>query len=197
MTNKQDELILVVKRQDLFPRGAWHGIRAVDYPTYAELIQEKKEFLPRSLMENDPTYKQIIPYLVFTHKGKYFLMQRHAKLTESRLENKYSLGIGGHIRHEDVTTNDIAAWAQREFDEEIAYSGSCVLEPVGILNDDSNAVGQVHVGFVFLVHGDSSDIAIRSELKSGKLLSLEECDEFYPFMETWSQIFIDHLKVIR
>src|SRR5437667_5782 len=118
-----DELILVVKRTELFPHGAWQGLQPVDYHRYAQLIAEKREFLPRSLMETDPTYKQIIPYLIFTYQHRFFLMQRQAKATETRLQSKYSLGIGGHLREEDMKQKDIIAWAQREFHEEVDYAG--------------------------------------------------------------------------
>lgn len=188
-----DELILVVKRTDIFPLVAWHGLQEAEQDYFATLIQEKKQFLPRSLMETDPTYKQIIPYLVFEHDGRYFLMQRQPKASETRLQSKFSLGIGGHIRQEDIQGNDIAAWARREFEEEIDYKGSYSIEPLGILNDDTNAVGQVHVGFVFLLRGDSADINVREELKSGQLLTLEECMSYYENMETWTQIFFDYL----
>jgi Predicted phosphoesterase (MutT family) len=188
-----DELILVVKQKNLFQQGAWQGMHPVDYKAYAQLIQEKAEFLPRSQMESDLTYKQIIPYLVFTHENKYFLMQRRATTTEVRLKNKYSLGIGGHINQEDIQGTDIAAWARREFDEEVNFAGTYHIEALGLLNDDSNAVGQVHAGFVFLLRGDSSNISVKSELKSGTLYSLTELDGFYDNMETWSQIIVDYL----
>lgn len=183
-----DELILVIKRTDLFASDEWQGLKKVDYAAYAHLIQEKQEFLPRSLMEQDFAYKQIIPYLVFKHENKYFLMQRQAKATETRLKNKFSLGIGGHINKEDLVGNDIAAWARREFHEEVDYAGALSITPIGILNDDSNPVGQVHVGFVFLLEGEHAQISVKEELKSGQLLTLEECAPFYDQMETWTQI---------
>ena len=189
-----DELILVVKREKLFPQEAWHGLRAVTMQDYLAIIEQEQEFLPRSLMETDSTYKQIIPYLVFKHKDTYFLMQRQAKATEQRLKNKYSLGIGGHIRQEDITSKSIIDWAQREFEEEVSYTGSYTVQPLGILNDDSNPVGEVHLGFVFLLEGDSSNIAVKSELKSGQLVSLAECTSYYESLENWSQIVLDFLK---
>lgn len=193
--NKHDELILVVPRQDLFAQTpAWSGLKEVDFNHYLALIQAKKSFLPRSIMETDPTYKQIIPYLVFMHDDKLFLMQRTAKATETRLQNKFSLGIGGHIRQEDLTTDSIYDWAQREFHEEVSYTDALTLEPLGILNDDSNPVGQVHVGFVFLLKGATNAISVKSELKSGILVSLEECGAYYPTMESWSQIVVDFLR---
>src|SRR5581483_9174534 len=114
-----DEYILVVKRSHLFPTQSWQGLKEIDFQTYIDIINKNKEFLPRSIMENDPTYKQIIPYLIFEHENRYFLMQRQAKASEQRLQNKYSLGIGGHIRHEDLQEGtSIFDWAQREFHEE-------------------------------------------------------------------------------
>ncbi len=190
-----DELILVVKRDKLFEnRPAWHGLTASSFDDLLQVITQHQEFHPRSLMETDLTYKQIIPYLVFTHGGRYFLMQRQAHASEQRLKNKYSLGIGGHVRKEDLSATDIMGWAQREFNEEVNYEGTYTVKPLGILNDDCNAVGKVHLGLVLLIEGTSENISIRSELKSGFLYSLKECETFYPLMEDWSQHVFKVLK---
>ena len=163
---KYDEHILVVKRSDLFPQDAFQGIKKIEDVSWIETILSKKEFLPRSLMETDPTYKQIIPYLVFMHEDKLFLMQRQAKASETRLQSKYSLGIGGHIREEDIQDADIVAWARREFHEEVIYNDKFTVEPLGILNDDSNDVGKVHVGFVYVLRGSSPNITSRRTKRS-------------------------------
>lgn len=190
---KLDELILVVKR-NLLLNNNLQGLHPVDFNYYLNLIKNHQEFLPRFLMEENPTYKQIIPYLVFANNDKLFLMQRKAKPSETRLRNKYSLGIGGHIRQEDMTSDSIIDWAQREFYEEVNYSGSLIIEPIGILNDDSNDVGKVHIGFVFLLIGNSDKISVKSELKDGRLISFEECESYYDNMETWSQLVYNFLK---
>jgi len=192
--NVHDEQILVVKRNQLLPENAWQGIAEVDFEKYLKIIQSKKEFLPRSVMETDPSYKQIIPYLVFKYDGKLFLTQRRAQATETRLKNKFSLGIGGHIREEDMTTDSVMDWAMREFHEEVDYKGKLNIKPIGILNDDSNDVGKVHIGFVFLLEGDSDKIKVKSELKSGQLYTFDECDKFFDLMENWSQTVFTFLK---
>ncbi len=189
----QDELILVVKRDKLFPHGAWDGFKQVNFDNYLQIIQDNKEFLPRSLMEQDPAYKQIIPYLVFEHNNRYFLMQRHKKASEQRLQSKFSLGIGGHIRQEDMESSDLFDWAKREFHEEVNYTGNLKIKPLGILNDDSNDVGKVHIGFVFLLHGDTDQISVKSELQSGQLVTLKECTHYAERMETWSQLVVECL----
>lgn len=194
-TAKHDELILVVPREQLFFNSeVWHGLKEVDFEHYLNIINDKKEFLPRSVMETDFGYKQIIPYLVYTYQGKYFLMQRKSDASEVRLRNKLTLGIGGHIRQEDMSENSLFAWALREFHEEVEYAGNVSVKPLGILNDDSNDVGKVHIGFVFLLQGDSADIAIKSELKSGALVSLDECVVQKECMESWSQFVVNFLQ---
>ena len=191
---KQDEKILVVDRKKLFPEGAFTGIKKIDFNQYQELIESNQQFLWRSKMETDPSFKQIIPYLVFNFQDKFFLMQRRSNASEVRLQNKYSLGIGGHIRQEDILNKNIVDWAQREFAEEVEYSGNLSFKAIGLLNDDSNEVGLVHTGFVFLLTGDSDKIKVRSELKEGNLLTLPECDKLYSKMESWSQIVFDFLR---
>jgi len=195
------EHILVVRRDFLFPEGMYEGflqgVVKKNVAKYEQIIREKGQFLPRPLMEQDEHYKQIIPYFVFTYEEKLFLMQRKASATEQRLANKYSLGIGGHVHEQDLINGDIAQWGQREFYEEVFYKGKVNIAPLGILNDESNAVGRVHMGVVYLLHGDSPEISIRSELKHGALYTREECEQYYGHMESWSQMVFDALKTAR
>lgn len=195
LSAKMREEILVVPRHKLFAQDLpWHGLKKADFDMYLHRIKHHQEFHPRGFMEEDFSYKQIIPYLVFTHEGTYFLMQRRANASEQRLAGKMSLGIGGHIRASDIGDGDIFSWAKREFHEEVRYSGKLRVEPLGILNDDTNDVGKVHIGFVFLLHGDNANISIKSELQEGYLASLEECIEKKDFMEGWSQFVVDALE---
>jgi predicted NUDIX family phosphoesterase len=188
------EDILVIKRSDLFAHvPEFQGLQSEPLAGILKIISQKKEFLPRPIMETDPTYKQIIPYLIFNHENKYFLMQRQAKASEQRLKNKYTLGIGGHIRLQDMKTDEISDWAQREFHEEVHYSGHLAFSHLGILNDDSNDVGKVHVGVVLLLKGDHENISVKSELKSGRMLTLEEMQPYAEHMESWSQTVYHYL----
>lgn len=190
-----EESILVVKREYLIgEHEQWHGIRYDNLNRYLTIINSKKEFMVRSVAEQDSRYKQIIPYLVFRHEGRIFVMQRTSHASETRLQNKYTVGIGGHIRQEDMKSNDLFMWANREFHEEIAYEDTLTIEPLGVLNDDTNEVGRVHMGFVFLLNGTSDAIRIKSELKSGTFMTLEECIPLLSQFESWSQIVLHALK---
>ena len=192
---KPDEKILVIPKDKLFSDTPFSGLQPLDtFDKHQELIQTNQEFLWRSEMEQDTNYKQIIPYLIFSHDNKLFIMQRRGDASEARLQNKYTLGIGGHIRQEDIAGKNIFDWAQREFHEEVNYQGALTIKPIGLINDESNLVGQVHLGCAFLLTGDSGDITIKSELKDGNLRSFEECEKLYDNMETWSQIVFNYLK---
>jgi predicted NUDIX family phosphoesterase len=188
-----EERILVVPSGVLFPHGSWQGLKQTNDPRVIQTILEKKIFMPRGEAEHNPIYKQIIPYLVFTYQGLIFLMQRSAKSHEERLHNMFSFGIGGHIREEDMVGENIIDWARREFHEEIAYTDTCTFEHIGILNDDSNDVGRVHAGWIYLLRGSSPHITIKSEFASGRLVSLKECQGYYPYLEPWSQVVFDYL----
>lgn len=195
MTIPHDESILVIKRSHLFNHAAaFQGLSTDNIEGLLNIIISRQEFLPRSLMEQDPTYKQIIPYLVFRYNDRYFLMQRKSSASEQRLKNKFTLGIGGHMRQEDMRAGtSIFDWARREFYEEVAYSGELKITTLGFINDDSNEVGKVHLGIALLVEGDSTDIAIKSELKQGMLVTLDECGIYFDRLETWSQILYQYL----
>ncbi len=182
------EDIVVVKRDILFPDGAWSGFKPCALDAYEDIVREHGECKERSTVEDDPSYKQIIPYVVFEHNNLYFLMQRKDDASEARLREKFSLGIGGHVRKEDLAEPTVAAWAQREFHEEVAYNGTITFEHFGVLNDESTSVGRVHVGLVLLAHGTSDSIAIKSEHKHGMLASRAQCTLYVDRMEPWSSL---------
>lgn len=186
---------MVVAREDLFRDEIWNGIKVENLQKYLNLISTKHKFLPRGEVEQDPSWKQIIPYLVFENGGRIFLMRRRADHSDLRLANLYSIGIGGHINRKDLNSRGgIMSWAKREFKEEIDYRGRYKTEFLGLINHDANDVGLVHAGLVIKVSGNSESIAVRDEHKSGELVTLEEAGRYYRQMETWSQIIYDHLR---
>ena len=186
---KKQESILVVQREDICTSALWTGYQKSDFSQELITIKNKAIFMPRDIAEESPKYKQIIPYLIFKYQDSYFLMQRKKSTTEQRLALKYTLGIGGHLREEDLAGVTIFDWALREFYEEVNYTGSMTTTALGIINDDATDVGKVHIGFAFLLEGNSPDISIKSELKSGNLVSLHDLKTiYYDSLETWSQI---------
>ncbi|MHB8612687.1 MAG: NUDIX domain-containing protein [Candidatus Dormibacteraceae bacterium] len=195
MSNASEQ-VLCVRRDVIFPDGAWHGFVSKDLDRHQSVIREHHMFMARSAVENDPTYQQIIPYVVFRHGALYFLTHRLRASTERRLRKQYSLGVGGHINPGDLEGGDpILDGLKREWSEEVVYDGRFEAQLIGLLNDDSSPVSKVHLGVVFLVDGDSPNIAIREIDKlAGELLTLEEMRIYYLGMESWSQMVYDRLN---
>ncbi|HEY0831956.1 MAG TPA: NUDIX hydrolase [Candidatus Dormibacteraeota bacterium] len=189
------EQVLCVKREDIFPDGAWHGFVSRDLERHQAVIRERHFFKSRAEVEDDPNFQQIIPYVVFRHAGRYFLTHRLRASSEKRLRKQYSLGIGGHINPGDLEAGDpILDGLRREWAEEVVYDGRFEAQLIGLLNDESAPVSKVHLGVVFLVDGDSPNIAIRETTKlAGELLTLDEMWIHYLEMESWSQMVFDRL----
>ncbi len=193
------EHVLCVRREEIFPAGAWDGFVSEGLDEARRIFRDRSFFMPRREVEEDPSYQQIIPYVVFRHGERYFLTKRLKASSEKRLRHLYSLGVGGHINPEDVANGDpVISGMRREWDEEVAYSGSFGARLVGLIHEESAPVGRVHLGVVFLIEGDSDQIAIRETDKlSGELLTLAEMRIYYLEMESWSQIVYDRLVVAR
>lgn len=133
----------------------------------------------RHELETDERFGQVLPYIVLwrrTPSGpQVFVYQRGKGVGESRLKGKMSVGVGGHVDLGDIAHNDnvidvvmtLARATNRELSEEIEFHLFSGDDPavswekyrelrkaafprfVGIINDQSDAVGRVHYGVVF------------------------------------------------
>ena len=210
------EFVYVVPRRELFADCYPQGLQVFSDPAqrarYEEIVGEHGFFVEREVAERTPEWKQIIPYSVCVLGDQALLMRRLAAGGESRLHDKLSIGVGGHINPEDLSLdpgpssseplegsarrNPIEAGTHRELSEELAIEGSYDIRTLGILNDDSNPVGAVHLGWVQVVTVDGS-VRIREEdVLEGKLTTfdglrkrLRAGDNF----ESWSSMLIEHL----
>jgi predicted NUDIX family phosphoesterase len=155
------------------------------------VIVDQHFFLDRPTAEESPQFKQIIPYVVIRHADEYFLLKRTTKQTEARLHHKLSLGVGGHINPDTPT---LLGGLQKELDEEVYVDDPYDLEFVGILNDDSTAVGSVHLGAVYLLHASTRNVRVRETDKMiGEFVPRETLASHREAMESWSQIALDAL----
>lgn len=189
-----NEAILVVPRADLFWRGPFHGVTVDGLDEYLARIQRFGVFRRRGDVEEDPSLKQIIPYLIVRSDNRCMLFQRTRAGGEARLHNLYSIGVGGHIAKEDVAgAGDlVAAGMRRELEEELTLTGTWSARLAGVLNDDATAVGSVHFGLVHLVEVPSGDVAIKeTDRLTGRLAAPAEVRAVYAQMETWSQLVLD------
>ena len=195
-----DEMILVVRRSLFDELGAFQGLNFnVEQYLPKFLARENNFFMPRPQAEKDPTHKQLIPYVLLVHGGRVLSYVRGKKAGEQRLVAKTSLGIGGHINDEDegLFTMDREAYhaaVQREVTEELHVGTKYRDRVVALLNDDSNEVGQVHLGVVHVFELESDDVKKRESMITGlEFLDRDQLQARRDSMETWSQICVDNL----
>ncbi|MDP2741829.1 MAG: hypothetical protein Q8O66_04055 [bacterium] len=200
--NKDDEQILVVKSDVIFKDGKWQGLKIDNLDYYIDLIKNNYEFRRRGDMENDSSFQQIIPYIIFNFQDKYFIYKYLPKAGEQRLVDTYQLGVGGHINKEDVNGNTdvLEAGMMREWSEEVDFKGNLISKKlIGILNDDANPVEQVHLGLVFNFTGDSPEISIKEiDKMQGELVDKKDIGKYIEGnLGIWVQIvYNEYLRKI-
>lgn len=190
--SKDDELVLVVPADIIFEKGRWQGLKTDNLDYYLNLINKNYQFKRRGDVENNASFQQIIPYIVFNFKNKYFIYKYLPGAGEKRLVDSYQIGVGGHINLVDLDEyNVLEAGMMREWNEEVEYKGN-ILEKkfIGILNDDSRPVEAVHLGLVYSFTGDSPEIFIKETDKmKGELIELKDIMEHIKEnTSTWIQI---------
>ena len=196
----KEEMILVVRRDTVEKLGMWQGLNfEVERYLPVLLARENNFFMPRSAAETDPAFKQIIPYVLLVHGGKVLHYVRGKKSGEQRLVSKGSIGIGGHMNDldEGLFAMDEAAYLEgvrRETCEEVKIGAKFRNRVAALLNDDSNEVGQVHLGVVHVFELDAPAVEKNEAMITNlAFLSIEELQERRELLESWSQICLDGL----
>jgi len=200
----QGEEILVIPRSLFDELGSFQGCNTnVDQYLDTILDPANNFFMDRGAAEEDPTHKQLIPYCLFHWNGHILHYTRGKSGGESRLHAQGSIGVGGHINPIDqrhLAEETYLAGVTREIEEELSIKGSYTHKPVALLNDDSNPVGQVHLGIVHLVELtiDSAEDVKSAEdalanLSFQPIAELEKGTPLHEQLETWSQHAIQNL----
>lgn len=177
----------------------------------------RSRFESRSDAEQNPTWKQWIPYCVVRRCGSaggpsasreveaLFVVQRTRAQGEARLHGAWSIGLGGHVEAEDAgpTSGSLAfdRALRRELAEELDFGERVPPRPrfLGLVNDDRTAVGRVHAGLVYVLDlpgrpGTDSPLRIReiSKMRGGwtRLVELAELWQNPTRFESWSEALI-------
>ncbi|MCF7954181.1 MAG: hypothetical protein K9M75_00115 [Phycisphaerae bacterium] len=202
----QEEQVLVVERKVIEELGMFHGLQ-FDVAPYLEKIFTPgiMSFMPRSKAEINPDYKQLIPYVIIGYDGKYLNYVRGKRAGEKRLVGNRSMGIGGHINpiddhrlfnvEKDYKTDPREMYleaAAREVIEEVNIKDAHTDRIVALLNDDTNEVGQVHLGVVHFWQLESEDVSRREQMITQlNFMTPAELNEVRDSLETWSQLCLN------
>ena len=201
MSTVATEQVMVVKTELFHECGYFQGFCA-DTENYLKTLldQNNTKYLPRNEMETDPGYKQLIPYCIFQHidsSGQSFIFQytRGKGGGETRLRAKKSVGIGGHISTldaHDESPYDLGM--RRELEEEVMIETAYQQKLAGLINDDENEVGKVHLGIVHLFQVDQPNVQSReTEIANSGFAPLDEIMGDIDGFETWSKICLTSL----
>jgi len=166
-------------------------------------------FRKRNELEEDPSFKQIIPYAIISYQEpersgvrrspSFYLFKRTSKQKEERLHNKYSLGVGGHMNPGNTQESEeqyLIDELKRELFEEVKLVNACLIENIefiGFINDDTISVGSVHIGLLYNIHVSNKDVHINETDKmTADWVEKYDFAKFYEGMETWTKITCDY-----
>ena len=207
-----NELVLAVSREAL-DVGTESGIFPIDLNS---IDSEAYALLPRHIADNKSDssvalgklFPQILGYVqLVNEQGEILSYARKGK--EKGLHGLRSIGVGGHVSHEELVTaiyrSDeptqlpkltelIQLGLRRELLEEVGIDIGTYMEANQLLVSDSNITSQVHVGLPMQLNVKESDISLdESEFLDARWISVEELKATVDIYEPWSQLIIQHM----
>ena len=153
-------------------------------------------FQMRGVVEEDEKFRQLIPYVVTIFEGKVLLLERLSSQGESRLHNRLSVGVGGHINPGDSVNGGqdiILNGMWRELREELRFNTRPETKFKGIINYYGEQVAKFHLGIVYTAIFTEEPAIRETEKMSGEFLKPAELTNHYDRMEGWSIVTLEHL----
>ena len=187
------EKVLCFKRSLLTEIGHFQGI-CLDAEKYLlPILTSSLTYRRRDTVETDPTYKQIIPYVLVVSGDKILRYLRSKTGGEGRLHGLYSVGIGGHISNEDHL--GYFDGMRRELKEEIGLNVDTA-PPVAVINDETTEVGSVHFGVVHVVQVTDETLARCPDIESPEFVNMDEATKDLGQYESWSAFCLANLEAL-
>lgn len=171
---------------------------------FYEFVDKEAWFCIRENAEEDPRLKQIIPYIfvIDPFAGKVLCYTRCKKSGEQRLAGKKSLGFGGHINPVDFAVGSmhgaIRQATYRELQEELNITGAMyATQPFGFVNNERDAVGEVHLGFVVACVLNETGLATLTTgdgvFTADWMTAQDLWDHEHDKLEAWSQMLLPRI----
>jgi predicted NUDIX family phosphoesterase len=197
-----EERVLCFKRKLLDDLGAFQGL-SLEVEKYLPVVTSTEHlvYLNRSEAEQDPRYKQLIPYVLLVCQTKILRYRRGKRGQETRLHGFYSVGVGGHISEEDhgLFSNEggYRDGMRRELREEVDVAGTNEAA-VAVINDDSTEVGRVHFGVVHLMGLANEPAPGRcSGIAAPEFIPIASALKDLPAYESWSRFCLEQFDALR
>lgn len=207
-----NELVLAVSR-DALDVGTTSGIFPIDLNS---IDSEAYALVPRHIADNKSDssvalgklFPQILGYVqLVNEQGEILSYARKGK--EKGLHGLRSIGVGGHVSHEELVTaiyrSDnptqlpkltelIQLGLRRELLEEVGIDIGTFMEANQLLVSDSNITSQVHVGLPMQLNVIEAGIILEdSEFLDARWITIEELKATVDIYEPWSQLIIQNM----
>ena len=187
-TAKEQVLVIPASRLELL--GGIHGFLPWSQSAWDILMDRSYfSFRNRGLAEKDPTFKQLIPYMILHYQGQVFHYTRGSTGGESRLHSSRSIGVGGHVSRDDAPANGdpYRAGMMRELAEEVSIQCEYRERCLGFIYDDATEVSRVHLGVVHLLDLSRPEVTPReAALADASFLSMTNLLRNPDKLESWS-----------
>jgi len=191
-----DEKVLVVSAEDVRALGLPRGYSLDPGGAAAErlLASPSATYKARREVEDDPAWRQLIPYVVVRSGAEAFSYARGGSGAEGRLHGRRSLGVGGHVRDPGGGASPAEALgesAARELLEELEFRGDLRVAAAGLIDDDSDPVGAVHLGVVLALELPSPEARAREDaLADARFVPIAGLAADADAYESWSRLLI-------
>ncbi len=191
------EKVLAFPAEVLDRIGKFQGFNKNAYQYLHEILNSNTlVFLDRPQAEENPDFKQLIPYHILKCDDLIFVYQRSSKSNEARLVKRWALGVGGHINDSDGSPDYIGyhEGRMRELEEEVRINSGFTEGVIGVIYDDSEPVGQVHFGVVHVLELEKPEVeAIDIALGQPAFLPIEMIKNRIGVFENWSKLIIENV----
>lgn len=209
MAKDLEEKVLVVSRQKLFGENNEHffeGFKSVQEFDFTKIIESNNFFVWRHVArdeqklaaEEDESIQQIIPYVIVKHKDKLFFYKRSNTISEARLRNLYTIGVGGHINPVDVSNgnNLLEEGMKRELQEELLINEKVSPKLAGFINIEATPVDRVHFGVLYLIELQRQEIeVVEKDKMSGEFLEFNKVPkEVLDSLDNWGKQCLGFVK---
>lgn len=209
--NKMEEIILVASRKEVFNNEELTFQGVINSNTNQDQIAQvvsninsNISTMRRGDAEENQDFKQPIPYAVIKRGDELYGYTRLEGGGEVRLHGKISLGVGGHMNVIEGIVDFNALLLEnlsRELEEEVSITTtnnepvSPSLSIIGLINDDEDEVGKVHIGILaFIELPLEAEVTVNeTEQLQGKWFTKDELLENYDRLENWSKFVVDAL----
>lgn len=195
------EKILVARADELKQQVDFKRFRALPEEEIDRLYASVELVaMERDLVENDPTYRQVVCCTVIHYNYSWFTFVRHSTHDGAQLQKKRSMCLGGHIHGDNQTLfldERLKDPALREVNEGLLIPDRIDLRLAGLLNDDSDDVSRFHLGLVYVAKLSQAGINKRDQgITDIRFCGVGDLLQDRDHFETTSQILIDHLQAL-